>query len=159
MADERARREAKLERLILAISDMADTAEAARHLRGPRGGISDLPWHARRALETGMFTSYARAFNKSKGVPPLPAAPTPDLSPSERATHNWALDERKRVWAHVDRTGHRRITGVQPGPPVAFTEEWIPPTPEQFQALAELAEKLQERYRVEAEELWHELQK
>jgi hypothetical protein len=41
----------------------------------------------------------------------------------------------------------------------AFTEEWIPPTPQQLEALAALTEKLQERYRVEAEELWRELQR
>jgi hypothetical protein len=101
---------------------------------------------------------YARAFNKSKGNPPLPAAPTSGLSPGERKTHEWALDERKKVWAHVDRDGHRRATDVQPGPPIAFTEEWIPPQPEQLEALAELGDKLQERYRAEAEALWHELQ-
>jgi hypothetical protein len=103
MTDEREGREAMLERLILAISDMADTAAAARFLLGPHSGIADFPWHAHRALETGMFSSYARAFNESKGDPPLPAAPTSSLSRRERETHKWALDERQKVWAHVDR--------------------------------------------------------
>lgn len=159
MSNERAGKEAKLDRLKLSISDMADTAAAARYLRGPGADIADLPWHARRALETGMFPSYARAFNKSKGNPPLPAAPTSGLSRTDRATHDWALEERDKVWAHVDRDVHRRATYVQPGPPIAFTEEWTPPSPEQLDALRALAEKLQERYRIEAEELWHELQR
>lgn len=159
MTDDQAWREAKLEQLILAISDMADTAAAARFLRGPRSGIAEFSWHARRALETRMFTSYARAFNESKGDPPLPRAPTSGLSQAERATHAWALDERQKVWAHVDRGGHRRAVEVRQGPPVAFAEEWVPPTPEQLEALGALAEKLQERYRVEAEALWRELQK
>jgi hypothetical protein len=159
MTDEREGREAMLERLILAISDMADTAAAARFLLGPHSGIADFPWHAHRALETGMFSSDARAFNESKGCPPLPAAPTSSLSRRERETHKWALDERQKVWAHVDRAGHRRSTQVQQRPPVAFLEEWISPTPDQLEALGALAEKLQERYRVEAEEVWRELQK
>jgi hypothetical protein len=82
----RAGPEAKLERLILATSDMADTAWAARYLCEHRD-IADLPWRARRALETGMITSYVRAFNQSKGDPPLPAAPTSSLSSAERDTH------------------------------------------------------------------------
>jgi hypothetical protein len=105
-----------------------------------------------------MFTSYVRAFNQSRGDPGLPAAPTSGLSAAERATHDWALEERSKVWAHVERDGHRRAIEVQPGPPPAFREEWIPPTPQQLDALAALAEKLHERYRVEAEELWRELQ-
>jgi hypothetical protein len=157
-ADEKARREAKLERLILAKSDMADTAAAARLLREARVGNLDLPWRALRALETGMFVSYARAFNESRGDPPKPAAPTSGLSLSERETHKWACDERDMVWAHVDRYGHRKVTEAQKGPPTIYIEEWVPPSPEQLEAFAALAEKLEERYRVEAEALWHELQ-
>ena len=75
MSNERAGKEAKLDRLKLSISDMADTAAAAGYLRGPGADIADLPWHARRALETGMFPSYARAFNKSKGEPASSSGP------------------------------------------------------------------------------------
>ena len=150
-------RDAKLERLILASSDMSDVAAAARLLRR---GADELRFRERRAMETGMFTSYARAFNKSKGNPPLPAAPTSGLSPEERATHGWALGERDKVWAHVDRDGHRRETSGVTGTDgnVALTEEWNPPTPAQLDDLSALAEKLSERYRDDAVELWRKLQ-
>jgi hypothetical protein len=141
-----------LERLVLAQSDMADAAAAARLLL-----TGSLQFRERRALEAGMFTAYARAFNKSKGNPPLPAAPTSKLTASEQKTHEWAIAERNMVWAHVDRNGHRRATHVDPGPPVAFREDWMSPSPEQLVDLEALAEKLHDRYLREAEELWRAL--
>ena len=156
----RAGKEAKLERLRLAITDMADAAEAARFLLSGGSDIEHMPWHARRALETGMFTSYWRAFKKSKGDPPLPPTPTKDLTPTERKTHEWVRDERDKVWARSDRDSHRRATSTQEGPEgIALVEQWEPPTPEQLKDLAALADKLHDRYTREAEELYHELHK
>lgn len=135
--DRAARREAKLERLLLAASDMADAAAAARILRRPyKEQREPLHFRARRALETGMYVSYARAFNASKGDPPLPKAPTSGLSPSERKVHQWALDERNMVWAHIDRGNQRRTVDAvagdpEAGLPVGFVENWNPPTPEE----------------------------
>lgn len=66
-----------------------------------------------------MYVSYARAFNESKGDPPLPAAPTSGLSGRERRIHKWALDERNKVWAHIDRGSERRSVDVVAGDPEA----------------------------------------
>jgi len=154
MGGEQAGREAKLERLILAISDMADAAAAARFLRTTEG----LLLHVRRALETGMSPpTLARSILRG-GTRRFRAAPTSELSPADRGTHEWALAERDMVWAHVDRGGHRRATEVRPGPPPAFVGAWTPPTPEQFAALEALADKLNDRYVPEATELWRALQ-
>lgn len=144
---------------------MADAAAAARILRRPyKEQREPLHFRARRALETGMYVSYARAFNASKGDPPLPKAPTSGLSPSERKVHQWALDERNIVWAHIDRGNQRRTVDAvagdpEAGLPVGFVENWNPPTPEELDAFATLAESLEERYRKEAETLWRELQR
>ena len=104
-----------------------------------------------------MFVSYARAFNESRGNPPLPKAPTSALSSTERETHRWALDERDKVWGHVDRGGHRRATEVLEGAGLALVEQWTSPTREQFAALAALAEKLAESYDAEAKEVAREM--
>lgn len=150
-------RRAKLERLVLATSDMQDSAAAARYLlathdREPTEG--GLPFRVRRALEAGMFASYARAFNDSRaspgsGEPGLPPAPSNALSDPE--IHQWALSERKRVWAHVDRGAHRRMDFIRIdewGP--RLVERWRAPAPTQLERLASLAEELAERYRDEA---------
>jgi hypothetical protein len=147
---------------------MADAGAAARYLiRTPIATEGPIRWHARRALETGMFTSYARAFNSSKGdpargIPALPSAPTDGMTPEQRNTHEWALVERKQVWAHSDRTGHRRQVGVSRETTIDWSavelgEQWSPPSPSQLKDLAELAEQLGARYLAEAQALHSEL--
>ena len=164
----RKQKEAKLERLVLAVGDMADAAASARYLiRNPIPTEGPIRWHARRALETGMFTSYARAFNSSKGdpdkgIPSLPRAPVTGITHEQRAIHEWALAERKQVWAHSDRTGHRRQVGVSRHTTIDWSavqlgEEWRTPSPAQLKELAELADRLQERYLAEAQALHEEL--
>jgi hypothetical protein len=151
---ERAGREAKLERLVLAMGDMADAQGAAEALLR-----LNLPFHVRRALRTGMFASYARAFNDSRGDPPLPAAPTRGLTQAQRELHDWALAERDSVWAHSDRRGHRRGQATEDVKGnLAFEEQWTSLTNEQLTALSELAQALRERYKREAETLSRELQ-
>jgi hypothetical protein len=115
------------------------------------------PFRIRRTLETGLFGSYARAFNESRGNPQLPAAPTSGLSWTERKTHRWALNARDEVWTHVDRGAHRRTTDVQEGIELASVEPWIRPSPQQLAELAALAENLAERYVREATDLAKEL--
>jgi hypothetical protein len=155
MTEDEARREARLGRLLLATNDMADVAAALRLLR-------DKPWslmpRERRVLYAGVFASYARAFNTSRGDPPLPAASTSGLSREQRQTHEWALAERDKVWAHIDREQVRRAVGVETGAEniLALVETFEPPTPEELAALLELVDSLHERYRAEAESLWQE---
>jgi hypothetical protein len=104
------------------------------------------------------LATYARSFNSSRGSPPLPAAPTRGLSDEERAVHEWAIDERDRFAAHVDRDSHRRVHyGHAPGPDDEFTlqwfESWTPPSPAQLETLARLADKLGAAYGAEANRL------
>jgi hypothetical protein len=118
------------------------TEVAARYLIAthPTAGV-EIDWRVRRVLEAGMFVTYARAFNESRGDPPLPPAPTSGLTPSERSVHDWAIEERSRVWAHVDRGSHRRlIEGTIEGAKTSLFETWRPPSPEQLESLADLAE-------------------
>jgi hypothetical protein len=162
VAEKTTRRLAKLERLLLAVSDMDDTAAAARYLAGTEAGKEKLDWRARRAMEAGMFVSYARAFNASRGDPPLPAAPTSGLSSKERETHKWAIRERDQVWAHVDRDSHRQLAEMLLGTPsepsgIGLVEMWRPPSQQQLLELADLAESLRRRYRAEADVLYQEL--
>ena len=152
---------ARRERLILAVHDMDDAASAARFLLATDGsfwtGFDGL--RLRALMETAMFVTYARAFNKSEGDPPLPAAPTKGLSVGQRSIHLWALDRRDRVAAHVDRSAEERI--VIPEPVTVFNQEtgetsvievaerYRPASVEQLEELAGLAELLAQRYRTE----------
>jgi hypothetical protein len=168
LAVKRKQKEARLERLVLAVGDMADAAAAARYLiRHPIPTQGPIRWHARRALETGMLTSYARAFTRSKGdpgkgIPELPKAPVSGLTPEQRATHEWALRERKHVSAHGDRTGRRRRIGVSRQTTIDWAavelgEEWSSPSPSQLNDLADLAEHLRQRYLAAAQALQADL--
>ena len=163
-ADDRVRqgREAKLERLILAVSDMGDAADAARFLRSAlRGDEGFVSPHVQRALLTGLFVSYARPFTRSRGNPRLPVAPTTGLSTEEQTTHKWALAERDRVWAHSEREGHRRVVQFQeapaPGSVASLQESFEPPSLEDIAKLGELADSLHERYCDQAIALGREL--
>jgi hypothetical protein len=156
---------ARRERLHLAIADMDYAAAAARWLHGEPfelafvGAGGTLPHEVRMVLEAGLFVVYARAFNTSRGSPPLPAAPTNGLNAEQREIHKWALARRDEVAAHVDRDAEGRqfrevsITmhqhGLQPLEVNGPAEHYRPPSPEQLLALAELAETLAARYRAE----------
>lgn len=107
-----------------------------------------------------MLVTYARAFNTSKGDPPLPAAPTKGLSQSQRATHKWALDARDTVAAHVDRgaAGRRLFLGeIQTpdgtphydllGETAGLFEVRREASQQQLEELAQLAEHLAATYR------------
>lgn len=156
---ERAGREAKLERLILGSNDMGDVVAAAMSLREPARVMGRL----RRVVLTGMFASYARAFNTSRGdgdLLPLPTAPTKGMSSEDRRIHTWAIGERDNSWVHLDRSQHRRETDVQEGAEnvLGFVERFEPPSTDEIEALRELAGRLQDRYVAEAEELWRSLE-
>lgn len=146
---------ARLERLLLAISDMDDTEAAARHLLSRAG--EELHWQIRLVLQTGMFTTYARAFNASRGKPPLPPAPTKGLSEEQLRVHRWAITERNTAWAHVDRTGNRGIHDVYTRRPEGMKlvqrEKVRPASREELLELAELAAALAARYRDDVERL------
>jgi hypothetical protein len=96
---------AKLERHVLAISDLQDAAAGARYLEQTRP-IEPNP-SVRRALITGMFTSYARAFNDARG---FSAPKTSGLTQAQREVHGWALEERNTVWAHEHRGSSRGVS-------------------------------------------------
>jgi hypothetical protein len=110
-----------------------------------------------------MFASYARAFNESRGdgeLSPLPSAPTKGMSPEDRRIHTWAIGERDKSWVHLDRSQRRRETDVQEGTEnvLGFVERFDPPSPDETEALRDLAGRLQDRYVAEAEELWRSLE-
>lgn len=90
---------------------MENVASVARHLAETFWDARDDPlrFATRATLETGLFTTYARCFNQSKGDPPLPPAPRRELNQDERRLHQWAVDERNQVSAHIDRDAHRQI--------------------------------------------------
>ena len=144
-------REALRERLHLAIGDMDDTAAAARWLFETHpASDGDLPWQVRQVLEGGLFATFARAFNTSRGEPGLPAAPTSGLISEQREVYNWAIDERDTAWAHIDRSGTRRAVLTAQG---EMLVTWRPPSPDELRGLTDLAELLAARYRREVEEL------
>jgi hypothetical protein len=151
--DERAGREATLERLQLAMNDMSDVVWTVVSLRD-----GNLNPRIRRVVVTGIFATYARAFNKSEGNAErraLPPAPTKVLSTEQREIHQWALAERDEIWAHVDRSQERRKTSVQRGNddlPHAFVEEYLPPSQERLEALREIAHELGKDFRKRADE-------
>lgn len=151
----RAGLEARLERLQLAAVDMSDVVHAAMGLRDQ----SQLIGPIRRVVVTGMFTTYARAFNESAGSAGgfgLPSAPTRGLSAKDRRIHEWAIKtERDQIWAHIDRSQDRRKTSVQEGAEnvLALVEQYTLPSPDEIESLAELAGRLHDRYVAEAEKL------
>ena len=146
-----AQREALRERLHLAIGDMDDTVAAARWLIATHpASAGDLPWQVRVVLEAGLFATFARSFNKSKGDPGLPAAPTSGLTAEQRRVLQWAKDERDTAWAHIDRAGPRRALQTSSG---EMMTTWRPPNSGELHNLAELAELLAARYRAEVAEL------
>jgi hypothetical protein len=142
----------RLEALVLGGIDMGDVVETARYLLGDHakapGHDGGMPWRARRTLETGLFTTYARSFIESRGdgLPRLKKAS--NLSGELRECHEEILTKRNKVYAHTDRTPYREILEfASPEERAAWlreqgglSERWFPPDRAMLKDVVALAE-------------------
>lgn len=134
---------ARLEALVLAGIDMMDVFDTAEYLLTDHS--HQMPWRARRTLETGLFVTYSRPFVQTRDRPPM--NPAGGLSGELREVHEGVLIRRNRVYAHTDRTELRRIIefsdpaerAIWIGQQGDLREEWFPPTDEVLRDLMELA--------------------
>lgn len=140
---------------------MSDVLESVEYLLGEHsqatGHGGDVPWRARRTLETGMFVTYARPFTGSRGLQKLDRAP--ELSPDLVETHAQIVDLRHTVYAHSDDTPFRQLRRPDGLEEVAawpedlaawvrepgarfeeeFLEQWLVPMPPMLEAIRALA--------------------
>jgi len=155
MADDRAAlaQRARFETLVLAASDMFDVREAALYLADD----STMPWRTRRALETGIVVSYARAFSGSQGRPKL--SPPSTLTPEQLNDHRELLEQRRKLYAHSDATSGRglvELMGDDWRDRLAenfLSEQWLSPPPEHLRDIAQLANANLNTFSDEAEQL------
>lgn len=131
--------------------DMHDVLETAQYLRGDHADApshdSEMPWRARRTLETGMFVTYARPFTDTRrlGLPRLKRAR--DLTSELRESHDEILSRRHRIYAHTDDTPLRQILQLADRDDRAawvreqgdLSEQWFPPTREMLEDVIMLA--------------------
>jgi hypothetical protein len=125
-------------RLVLAFYDMRQAAAAAR-LLDQHSPVA----HARRALETAMSVCYARSW---KSNTKLRKEWLPAVGP-DRDLHHRLLELRTKTHAHNDPAGGR--TGsVQVGldGTVAIVEQWTPPDPNEWEAVADLCDRQADRF-------------
>lgn len=155
------RQQRRLVALVLAISDMQQVWETARYLLGEHpaasaGHAGDIPWQARRTLETGLVTCYARPFTDSH----YRVGKSRRLTTEDRELHRWLIEQRNQVYAHSDETDYRRVLGLDANDwrehlkTRVIGEQWTPPTsPELLRAIRDLASKLTEAFWCELREL------
>lgn len=110
----------KVQRYGLAESDMRQAIAGIRVLLE-----GDIDGDARRCLETGVVTCYARPFTESRGLGVVRET-IPASEAGARVVHQELIDQRRKVYAHNDATEHRRIVEFPFGDETIVREQWQP---------------------------------